>query len=196
MPQIPQPPSSFTGATALYLSLVAQIIRGIPNVSYFTQQTPNGNVLGVNGDWAIYNGSTSTNSHIWVNQSAATASQTSAGWGLVGFNIVTPPPPVITSENIVASGTVSIATTTVVVRTMPPVAGDITVQLPLLSSVGTGHQVYVSQITSASTNNTYLQGSSSQVIEGSSLYTLGPNTMHVGVISSGTMWYVASCSSL
>ena len=83
MPSFPQPPSQITGAMAQYLRQISQALNSIPNFSYFTQQTPNGNVLGVNGDFAIYNGSTSTVSHFWINQSAYTQSQTSGGWKLL-----------------------------------------------------------------------------------------------------------------
>ncbi len=67
MPDIRDPDSSFTGGQLQYLREVAEVIRSIPNFSYFTQDTPNGVLEANPGDRAIYIGSTSTLSREWVN---------------------------------------------------------------------------------------------------------------------------------
>lgn len=84
MPKLPQPPSFFTGPAFQYLSQVAQAINGLPTVSYFTQQDPNGILQGFDGDVAIYNGSVSTLPRIWVNMSDLTTRPSFFSWMLLG----------------------------------------------------------------------------------------------------------------
>ncbi len=194
--KFPNPPSYFTGSAFQYLSMIAAVIQNQPNVSFFTQQTPNGNVLGVNGDWAIYNGSTSTVSHIWVNQSAATQSATSTGWALVGTNIVATPAPINTFQ--AGSASTSVLTTTTFVKiTAPDSGGDLIVTLPTVASYGTGRLLYVKQQRTVSDATVYVVPSGGNIIGApyTSNYTLGLTNAVVGIMSGTTMWDVVSQGS-
>ncbi len=80
---VPNPPSVVTGAVREWMASIANALNAMPNFSYFTQNTPEGNVLGVNGDVAIYNGSSSTLSHWWINQSDKSSVPSTHSWALV-----------------------------------------------------------------------------------------------------------------
>lgn len=69
MPELRDPPSSFTGSQLEYLREVARVIRAMPQFSFFTQASPEGVLVGTTGDRAIYVGSTSTLSREWVKAS-------------------------------------------------------------------------------------------------------------------------------
>lgn len=193
------PPSSFTGPLFQYFGQIAQVLQNLPNVSFFTQQTPNGNVLGVNGDWAIYNGSTSTVSHIWVNQSAATQSATSTGWALVGTNITTTPAFTATVK-IQPINDYSLLTTDRFVFDDKAASGrDLTLTLPSSASVDVGAVVWV-RINGDSTHLTVVKGTGSQNIEGS-VVTIGPDAFKegYGFLNSGsatTAWYITSADTV
>lgn len=198
VPNFPQPPSQFTGPQAAYLRQLAATLNQLPNVSYFTQQTPNGNVLGVNGDWAIYNGSASTVSHIWVNQSANTASQTSSGWGLVGTNIVINIPVTINGFQSCSTTPTSVLTTTTMIVSRPNVgSSDIVINLPTVASYGTGRTLYVRTIVDGSGNSTFIvpnAGVPDLISPAISQLTLSSGAF--GLTSGTTNWFVTSQTSV
>ncbi len=81
---VPNPPSVVTGAVREWMASIANALNAMPNFSYFTQNTPEGNVLGVNGDVAIYNGSM----QIWLGkqylgQSDKSSVPSTHSWALV-----------------------------------------------------------------------------------------------------------------
>ena len=198
MPKFPQPPSRVTGEMADYLRRISTTLNKLPNFSFFTQQTPNGTVLGVNGDFAIYNGSTSTVSHVWVNQSANTQSVTSAGWALVGTNIVVPATFTVPNGfQDVASTPVSVLTTTVLVVSRPNGGvGDITLNLPTVASYGTARTLYVRMIVDGSGSSTFIKpnsGAGDLISPAVSQLTLSSGAF--GLISGTTSWFVVSQTS-
>lgn len=65
----PAPPSSLTGPISDYCRAITAAFQRIPQVSYFTAASPNGVVQGVTGDQAIYVGSTSTQTCLWIKAS-------------------------------------------------------------------------------------------------------------------------------
>ena len=196
MPKFPQPPSKFTGETAEYFRRVSDTINKLPNFSFFTQQTPNGTVLGVNGDFAIYNGSTSTVSHVWVNQSIGTQSVTSGGWGLVGTNITTPPGAINTFQNVTTTP-ISVLTTTTMVCSKPDVtSGDIVLNLPTVASYGTGRILNIRMLVDGSGNSTLIKpsaGGGELISPAISQLTLSSGAF--GLTSGTTNWFITSQTS-
>ena len=181
---------------AQYLRTLSQALNNLPTFSFFTQQTPNGNVLGVNGDFAVYNGSTSTVSHVWVNQSAYTQSQTSAGWGLVGTNIG--PQTTVNTIQRTTGGALSVATTTTVALFKSDgLSGDATITLPTVASYGTGRVLFVKQLAPLSGATGYVVPRSGEAFDSpfASKYTLGTTNASVGIASGTTGWFVVSQSS-
>ena len=197
MPKFPQPPSRVTGEMADYLRRISTTLNKLPNFSFFTQQTPNGFVLGVNGDFAVYNGSTSTVSHIWVNQSANTQSVTSAGWSLVGTNITTQ----VTAPNTIqrtTGGALSVATTTTLALFKSDAfSGDATITLPTVASYGAGRVLFVKQLAPLSGFTGYVVPQSGEAFDSpfASNYTLGTTNASVGIASGTTGWFIVSQSS-
>lgn len=84
MPQLPDPPSAFTGAQLAYLREVARVVRSLPQWSYFTASDPNGVLIGTTGDRAVYVGSVSTLNREWVKTSDPGVVST-ASWAQLGL---------------------------------------------------------------------------------------------------------------
>lgn len=80
-------PSAFTGEQAVYLREVVDLLNRVPNFSFFSGTTPESNITGVAGNFAINPFSTTTNNFLFVKWgSAVTASKVS--WAKISLSTV------------------------------------------------------------------------------------------------------------
>lgn len=80
--RIPHPPSGVTGPVGEYLKILFRAIDGLPQISKFSAQSPNGNVMGLAGHIAVNMGSESTDSRVWVKGGSSTV-PSNTGWNVV-----------------------------------------------------------------------------------------------------------------
>lgn len=164
----------------------------MPNFSYFTYQTPNGNVLGQDGDFAIYKGSASTVTKMWVNMSDNSTVPTTSGWQLL--SLLTAVPVVTPTVQLVANpsaATSALSTTVLVVTTS---SQNVAVTLPAITPAQLGHQIAIVQEASGVTT-TAIPSQSSEKIENASVYSFGGLAKRATFTSGATQWYVTSQSS-
>lgn len=77
--KLPPPPSSITGDLGNWLHELWSVVNYMPQFSTFSGTTPNSNLTGLAGDFALNYGSASTDTRLWIKGGSLT-SLNKSGW--------------------------------------------------------------------------------------------------------------------